>query len=67
LCGSKIPAALEQQLAKVENDDDGAVDLGIDYATRQCERLIQFGVRGLHFYSLNKSYSVQSICKNLAL
>jgi methylenetetrahydrofolate reductase (NADPH) len=67
LCGSKIPAALERLLARVENDDDGAVDLGIDYATRQCERLIQFGVRGLHFYSLNKSYSVQSICKNLAL
>jgi methylenetetrahydrofolate reductase (NADPH) len=67
LCGSKIPAALERLLARVENDDDGAVALGIDYATRQCERLIQFGVRGLHFYSLNKSYSVQSICKNLAL
>jgi methylenetetrahydrofolate reductase (NADPH) len=67
LCGSKIPAALERQLAKVENDDDGAVALGIDYATRQCEELIQFGVRGLHFYSLNKSHSVQSICKYLAL
>ncbi|HXV48176.1 MAG TPA: methylenetetrahydrofolate reductase [NAD(P)H] [Candidatus Binatia bacterium] len=67
LCGSKIPAALERLLARVENDDDGAVALGIDYATRQCERLIQFGVRGLHFYSLNKSHSVQSICKNLAL
>lgn len=67
LCGSKIPAALERLLARVENDDDGAVALGIDYATSQCERLIQFGVRGLHFYSLNKSHSVQSICKNLAL
>jgi methylenetetrahydrofolate reductase (NADPH) len=67
LCGSKIPAALERQLAKVENDDDGAAALGIDYATRQCEGLIQFGVRGLHFYSLNKSHSVQSICNNLAL
>jgi methylenetetrahydrofolate reductase (NADPH) len=67
LCGSKIPAALERELTKVENDDAGAVALGIDYATRQCEGLIQFGVRGLHFYSLNKSHSVQSICTNLAL
>jgi methylenetetrahydrofolate reductase (NADPH) len=41
--------------------------MGIDYATRQCEGLIKFGVRGLHFYSLNKSYSIQSICKNLGL
>jgi methylenetetrahydrofolate reductase (NADPH) len=67
LCGSKIPTALEQQLTKVEDDDPAAVDLGIEYATRQCEGLIKYGVRGLHFYSLNKSYSVQAICKNLAL
>lgn len=67
LCGSKIPTALEQQLVKVETDDDAAVELGIEYATRQCEGLIKFGVRGLHFYSLNKAYSLEAICKNLAL
>jgi len=67
LCGSKIPAALEQQLVRVDDDDEAAVQLGIEYATRQCEDLIKYGVRGLHFYSLNKSYSVQVICKNLAL
>ena len=67
LCGSKIPAGLEAQLVGVDNDDAAAVELGIEYATRQCEGLIEFGVRGLHFYSLNKSYSVQAICKNLAL
>ena len=37
LCGSKIPANLERELIKVENDDDAAVELGIEYATRQCE------------------------------
>jgi methylenetetrahydrofolate reductase (NADPH) len=67
LCCSKIPPKLEWQLVKVENDDDAAVEMGIDYATRQCEGLIKFGARGLHFYSLNKSYSVLSICKNLGL
>jgi methylenetetrahydrofolate reductase (NADPH) len=67
LCGSKIPPQLERELGKVEKDDDAAVEMGIDYATRQCEALIKFGVRGLHFYSLNKSYSVLSICKNLGL
>lgn len=66
LCGSKIPAKLEKRLVAVENDDDGAVQLGIDYACELCEELIRFGVPGLHFYSLNKSYSVQAICKNLA-
>jgi methylenetetrahydrofolate reductase (NADPH) len=54
-------------LAKVETDDDGAVALGIEYATRQCEDLMRFGIPGLHFYSLNKAHSVQAICKNLGL
>jgi methylenetetrahydrofolate reductase (NADPH) len=67
LCCAKIPAKLERELAKAENDDDAAVQLGIEYATRQCEALIKFGIPGLHFYSLNKSHSVQAICKNLAV
>ncbi len=67
LCGSKIPVKLEKELAKVESDDDAAVELGIEYASRSCEELIKFGVKGLHFYSLNKAHSVQTICKNLGL
>jgi methylenetetrahydrofolate reductase (NADPH) len=67
LCHSKIPSRLDSELAKVEDDDRAAVELGIEYASRQCEELIKFGVPGLHFYSLNKSYSVQAICKNLGL
>ena len=67
LCGSRIPEKLEKELVKVENDDDGAVQLGIEYASKLCEELIRSGVAGLHFYSLNKSYSVQAICKNLGL
>lgn len=66
LCCAKIPAQLECELSKVENDDEAATRLGIEYATRQCEGLIKFGIPGLHFYSLNKSYSLQSICKNLS-
>jgi methylenetetrahydrofolate reductase (NADH) len=65
LCCSKIPPKLERELVKVDNDDDAAVQLGIDYATRQCEELIRFGIAGIHFYSLNKSYSLAAIWKNL--
>jgi len=67
LCCSKIPPRLESQLAKVENNDDAAVELGIEYATQQCQDLIKHGVPGIHFYSLNKSHSLQVICKNLGL
>ena len=67
LCCAKIPAPLERELAKVENDDDAAVQLGIEYASGQCEALIKFGAPGIHFYSLNKSLSLRAICKNLCL
>ena len=67
LCGAKIPPRLGQQLKKVEDDEEGAAQLGIDYATKQCEGLLAFGVPGIHFYSLNKSRSVKAIFKNLNL
>ncbi len=67
LCGSRIPPRLEAMLLKVENDNEAAVQLGIDYATEQCEGLLRFGVPGVHFYSLNKSRSVMAISKNLSL
>jgi methylenetetrahydrofolate reductase (NADPH) len=67
LCCARIPPQLEQALDRVENDDYAAIQLGIEYATRQCEALIQFGVSGLHFYSLNKSHSVSAICRNLGI
>jgi methylenetetrahydrofolate reductase (NADPH) len=67
LCGSRIPDKLELELSKVEHDDDAAVQLGIEYASRQCEGLLRFGVPGFHFYSLNKSRSVAAVCANLGL
>ena len=61
------PGEAGSELVQVENDDDAAVELGIEYATRQCEELIKFGVSGLHFYTLNKSYSLLAIHRNLGL
>jgi len=67
LCAAKIPPRLEALLAKVEDDDEAATQLGIEYATEQCEGLIEYGVPGLHFYSLNKARSVVAIHENLNL
>jgi methylenetetrahydrofolate reductase (NADPH) len=67
LCAAKIPPRLERLLPQVEDSDEAAVELGIDYATRQCEGLIRFGAPGIHFYCLNKSRSVKAIFRNLGL
>ena len=67
MCGAKIPPALDELLTKVEDDDDAAIELGIEYTTKQCQGLLDYGVPGLHFYSLNKARSVAAIHQNLNL
>ena len=67
LCGAKIPAALDQQLDKFSEDDNAVRELGVEYATRQVQGLWNTGVPGIHFYVLNRSYSVSQILTNLGL
>lgn len=67
LCGAQLPSALLARLDKLEGDDEGAIEFGIEYATRQCEELLREGTPGLHFYTLNKARSTTQIVKNLGL
>lgn len=67
LCGATIPPPVARELAKYEQDDEGAVRYGIELATRQCEGLLKAGVPGLHFYALNRTRSVEAVLQNLCL
>ena len=67
LCGARIPPALDRQLDKFAEDDDAARDLGVEYATEQVKELWDNGVAGVHFYVLNRTYSVSKILTNLGL
>lgn len=67
LCGAALPEALVSELDKRGSDDEAVAQLGIDYATRQCEELLREGVPGLHFYTLNKAQSTAAIVANLGL
>jgi methylenetetrahydrofolate reductase (NADPH) len=67
LCGAKIPQPLRSKLEALGNDEEAAMEFGIEYATRQCEELLRAGVPGLHFYTLNKSHSTVQVLKNLSL
>jgi methylenetetrahydrofolate reductase (NADPH) len=64
-CGARIPASLRARLDAFGGDDAAATEFGIEYATKQCEELLRAGVPGLHFYTLNKSYSTVRVLKNL--
>lgn len=67
MCGAKLPPELDQQLEKYSGDDGAVRELGVEYASRQVQELWDHGVPGVHFYVLNRSYSVSKILKNLAI
>ena len=67
LCGSRIPEDLDADLVRLGDDDESVRELGIDYAARQVADLWEAGVPGVHFYVLNRSYSVSKILDRLAI
>ena len=67
LCGARIPPGLDDLLERFAGDDAAVREIGVEHATRQSEELWRNGVSGIHFYTLNKSYSVGKILNNLDL
>ncbi|HCG91701.1 MAG TPA: methylenetetrahydrofolate reductase [NAD(P)H] [Dehalococcoidia bacterium] len=67
LCGASIPMELNKQLEFIKDDNDAAIQLGIEHATKQVQDLLKQGAPGIHFYVLNKNYSIEKILTNLNL
>jgi methylenetetrahydrofolate reductase (NADPH) len=67
LCGATLPRPLVAELEKRDGDEEAVLQYGIEYATRQCEALLDEGAPGLHFYTLNRSRSTTAVVKNLNL
>ena len=59
----EVPKIISEKLEKYSSSD--LKEFGVEYASKQCEGLIDFGVKGLHFYTLNKSYSTSKILDNI--
>ena len=64
LSGSKIPDELMTQIKRYENEPEAIKQIGIEYAINQVKGLKNFGVKGLHFYPLNKAFAVSEVIKN---
>ncbi len=65
-CGADIPRWLRYVLIDLEDDEQGTIEFGIEVMTRVCEQLINLGVPGLHFYTLNRWGATTRICNNLS-
>ncbi len=65
LCGAKIPFELADRLELVRDDREAQLAVGVEYAVKQCRKLIDEGVPGIHFYALNRSQACARILEAL--
>lgn len=65
--GSRFPAKLLRALARGNGDESVVRRIGIHYATAQCADLLDHGVKGIHFYTLNQSSATVEIFRQLGL
>ena len=64
LCGADIPRWLRKAMDDQKSTED-LLRFGEDLVANLCSRLLEEGVPGLHFYSMNQSAAVLNICKRL--
>jgi methylenetetrahydrofolate reductase (NADPH) len=65
--GSRYPAKLLRALARANDDAEAVEKVGVHYAAEQCAGLLDGGVDGLHFYTLNKSKVTREIYQSLGM
>ncbi|HYD01017.1 MAG TPA: methylenetetrahydrofolate reductase [NAD(P)H], partial [Phycisphaerales bacterium] len=63
--GVRFPAPLLRAINRTGGDPDAVRRVGIHWATEQCRDLLDNDVRGIHFYTLNKSTATREIYLNL--
>ena len=66
-CGAEIPRWVRKQLEAYGDDSDSIQGFGEQVISEMCERLLQGGAPGLHFYSMNQADPSLAIWNNLKL
>jgi methylenetetrahydrofolate reductase (NADPH) len=65
MCGARMPDELMQKLEPVAADAEAVGEIGVEHAVHQCRELLEKGVPGVHFYTLNRSKATVEILKRL--
>jgi methylenetetrahydrofolate reductase (NADPH) len=67
MCGAEVPRWIARRLESFGDDREAIRAFGIDVVTALCQRLIDAGAPGLHFYTLNSPTATRAICARLNL
>lgn len=65
MCGASIPPKLRFEMEARKGDGEAVEALGVAYASMQAVALLQAGVPGIHFYTLNRSPATRAIVSSL--
>jgi len=65
--GTNFPAKLQRRLYKFQDDPDAVAKIGAGWAAEQCANLLDNHVRGIHFYTMNKSTATEDIYSSLVV
>lgn len=66
-CGAEIPRWMRQRLQSFGDDSQSIKEFGTEVVTQLCEKLLEGGAPGLHFYTMNQYAPVSAIWNNLGL
>src|SRR5215207_8349525 len=66
-CRAEIPLWLKKRMEAYGDDAESQRQLGIEFVTDLCQRLLDAGAPGLHFYALNRAEPTSTIWSNLGL
>lgn len=67
MCGAEIPRWLARKMESYADDTASIKAYGLDVVTAMCERLLEGGAPGLHFYTLNQAGLTTTIWQRLGL
>lgn len=65
--GARFPARLLRALQRSQEDPESVRRVGVHYALEQCHDLLDSGVAGIHFYTLNRSDATRIIFDSLGI
>jgi methylenetetrahydrofolate reductase (NADPH) len=65
VCGADIPRWMRMKFESYADDAESIRAFGLEIVTRLCERLLQGGAPGLHFYSMNQASLILEIYRRL--
>jgi len=67
MCGADIPRWMRKRLEGFGDDRASIQAFGLDLVTNLCQRLLDSGAPGLHFYTMNQAAPTLAILENLQI